>query len=415
MMRVIKDILGISRRAYERQKKILAAGDALALQKLAADTETQPEILYFLAEKGDDTARLSTAKNISTPVQAAEFLARDKSVDVRLALAERLVKLLPDLSLDKHAQLYAYVVSALKTLAEDEVVTIRAALSSTLKDYAKAPPAVVTRLARDVERAVAEPILQACAALPDDVMLDILSQHPAAWVVEAIAGRKSLTTTLTAAVVASKNDTAVQILLDNEGALFATGILESLIEEARTKNEWQKPIALRRELTVGLVRQLIGFAETAVLNVLNMRRDFEPAQRETIGAIVKRRLIYVQQAGPDETPLQKIERFAKEGQLSADLISDALSWKDKDVALYALSLLARVDIGTVKKMIDAGTARPVVALCHRAQVPMRVCVEIQQQLAKLPPKDILYARGGTEYPLEPGDITWQLEFFGIKK
>jgi uncharacterized protein (DUF2336 family) len=414
MIGFVKKLLGFDRRAYDRQKKILAAGQPQQLEKLAAQADTNPEILYFLAAKGNDAARLATAQNVSTPLQAVEFQARDKSVDVRLALADRLTKLLPDLSAEKHAQLYAFAVSALKTLAEDEVVQVRKALSSALKDYAKAPPAVVTRLAKDVEREVAEPILTGCAALPDDALLDILAQHPSGWVVEAVAQRKNLSSQVTEAVFAKNDEAASALLLANTGASFSQDLLQNIIEQARMKNEWHMPIALRPELTLSLTQRFIGFVDQAILKVLEQRRDFDPAQRDGIRSLVQRRLIYIKSADATETAEQKVLRLAKENALTTDIVEDAMAWLEKDVAIAALAVLARIDLATTKKMLDSGSARAVAALCQRAGISMRVCVEAQRNIAKIPHKDILYARGGTEYPLDPADIKWQLEFFGVK-
>src|SRR5690606_18217495 len=122
----------------------------------------------------DANVRQEVARNKSTPLQVAQALAQDKDDTVRLNLAERLTALLPHLSESQHSQLYIFTAEALGTLALDEVLKIRVALSSALKDTGNAPPKVVGQLARDVERVVSEPILRYCAALQDDDLLDIL-------------------------------------------------------------------------------------------------------------------------------------------------------------------------------------------------------------------------------------------------
>ena len=33
----------------------------------------------------------------------------------------------------------------------------------------------------------------------------------------------------------------------------------------------------------------------------------------------------------------------------------------------------------------------------------------------VPPKELIYPRDGTDYPLSQDDIDWQLEFLGLKK
>ena len=133
--------------------------------------------------------RRAVALNEATPSQADVVLAKDGSVDVRIALAKRLMDLLPNISESKQAQLYSYAVNALGTLARDEVLKVRIALSTILKDKTYTPPQVASQLARDAEQEVAEPMLRFCVALSDDDLLEIISGHPAPWVLTAIASR----------------------------------------------------------------------------------------------------------------------------------------------------------------------------------------------------------------------------------
>jgi hypothetical protein len=119
MMNWIKKILGLkSRKDYSAQKEDLKSADIKRRMTLASDSETSKDILYYLAEKDPSPkVRQAVAENRAMPVHASPILAQDREVDVRLALARRLVDLLPGLSGDKHSQLYAYAVQALGTLA----------------------------------------------------------------------------------------------------------------------------------------------------------------------------------------------------------------------------------------------------------------------------------------------------------
>jgi uncharacterized protein (DUF2336 family) len=414
MFDFLKNLFGGGGDRYETEKQKLKNGDVGELKSLAGNAKTHPEILYFLAKSENADIRRAVATNKATPVQAATLLANDQSVDVRQALAQRLCDLLPDLSPERQSQLYAYAVQALGMLAQDEVLSIRRALSSTLRDYAKAPPTVVSKLARDMEREVSEPILRFCVALPDDDLLDILASHPSPWVISAIAARAKVSEPVSEAVIDSEDIPGTTVLLNNEGAEIGESALQKIIDRARNYPEWHKPTALRPELSLNFARQLAGFVDEKILHVLEKRSDFDPKVRESIAAIVKRRLDFVRADAPNETAEDKIKRYVESKSLSAEVIQDALAWHDKDFALYSLSYLSGIHLAVVKKMISLGSARPVVALCWKAKLPMRVCIDVQQQLAKVDPRAIMYARGGTDYPLTDDEIKWQLEFFGVK-
>jgi len=415
MLSFLKSLLGGGQeKRYALQKKQLESGDGRLWLALAESPATNPEILYYLAAKGDSDVRRAVANNRATPLQASTLLAQDRSDDVRLVLARRLLKLMPGLTPEKHSQLYAFAVQALGMLAQDEMLQIRRALATALHDYAKAPPTVVARLARDVEREVAEPILRFCVALKDEELLDILSGHPAPWAIAAIANREDVSPPVVDAVIDTGDIAATTALVSNPGARMSEGALQSIVERAREHPEWHRPVALRKELSADLARQMIGFVDKVVLDVLEKRSDFDAATRRQVGAMVHRRLSYLHDAPESETAEQKAIRYIKSEKMTQEVLADALAWQERDFVIFGLAHFAEVHPQVVKRIVEAATPKPLVALCWKAKLPMRFCIELQQRLAKIAMKEVLYARGGTEYPLTVDEIKWQLEFFGIE-
>jgi hypothetical protein len=58
--------------------------------------------------------------------------------------------------------------------------------------------------------------------------------------------------------------------------------------------------------------------------------------------------------------------------------------------------------------------KPIVALCWRAGLSMRFALRLQQEMAQIPHLDLIYPRGGTDYPLSEREMTVQLDFLGLK-
>jgi len=413
MLSFFKKIFGKSTADYDAQKRKLQSGDPRALMDLAKDSGTNPEILYYLASKGTPEIRRAVAANKSTPLQAAPLLAEAREDDIRLALAARLLKLLPDLTPDKHSQLYAFTVQALGRLAEDEVLQVRRALTTVLQDYAKAPPAVVSRLARDVEREVSEPILRFCVTLSDDDLLDILSAHPAPWAISAIARRDKVSAPVAHAVIDSGDEEATTALLINTGAVMTEEVLQKIVDDAKSRPAWHRPIAMRPELSLDLARQMVGFVDKIMLEVLDQRRDFDVATRDSLHAMIKRRLAFIHDGDAHESAERKVARMAAAGTLTADAVSDALAWQEMGFVAAALGHMGGIPADKARAMIESGSVKAVVALCWKANMPMRLCIEMQQRGAGILPRDMMYAKGGTDYPMTPDEIKWQLEFFGV--
>ena len=412
MLGFFKKIFADEPVSYETQKRMLDSGEPQQLLDLARNEKTLPEILYLLAGNQSDAVRTAVAANKSTPVHAAAIIAKDKNADVRLLLASRVARLLPSLTGPEQAQLYAFAVQALGTLVQDEVTQVRKALSDALRDYAKAPPEIVARLARDVEREVAEPILRFCVALADEDLLDILSNHPASWVVNTIAERQYINEQLANAIIDTNDISAIGTLLKNPVAVIETEKLFDIVERAREYPEWHRPIALRRELSAQLAHRLSGFVDKAVLEVLEKRSDFDPETRRAVADIVKRRIAFVNES-PTEEAAARVERYAREKRLTPETIQDAMMWHDTEFATLAIAYLSAIHPQVLRRMIETRKPKPVVAFCRKANLPVRMAVEVQRYLAKVPLREIMYAKQGTDYPLNDDEVKWQLEFFGV--
>lgn len=406
----------MDRQQYEDEKKIAVSGDSGKRLTLAKNTKTHQEILYYLAEKDPDPrVRKAVAENSSMPVQVSTVLVKDRDEDVRLALAARLVDLLPDLSQDRHSQLYAFAVQALGDLALDEVLRIRVALSSTLKDLAQTPPSVAGQLARDIERQVSEPILRFCAALSDHDLLDILKSHPEGWALQAIASRDSVSEDVSKAVIEKEDESSGALLIENEGAKITHSLLEKIIEMAKKFPEWQKPTATRKMLPPSMARKLAEFVDESVRNLLEKREDFDAQTTQEITEVFRRRLDFAENAPKtDETGKEKLKRLLKDKTLDEEAISDALGMREKEFVIEALAHLLDAEAKEIKKVLYMKAPKALISIVWKAGLSMRLAFQIQRDFAHIPPKDLIYPRGGTDYPLSEEDMNWQLEFLNLK-
>ncbi len=417
-MNLIAKLFTKKPKEYAAQKESLQSAKVKERLTLAKDTKTNREILYYLAEQDPDPkVRQAVAQNTSTPEHVSPILAADDDVDVRLALAKRLMDLLPNISHDKQSQLYAFTVQALGTLALDEVLKVRLALSSTLKDHAYTPPKIAGQLARDVEREVSEPILRFCAALSDDDLLDIISRHPESWVIEAIARRDSVSEEISRAVIDVEDIQGGAALISNDGASMSEIVLKTIVKKAREFPEWQKPMAIRKSLPSDIAKQLAEFAQSSVRDLLMLRDDFDLETTEEISAIFRRRLDFASDNDTEQEPVEeRLKRAIREkGGLSEEKLSDALGMRDYDFVTGALAHLVKSDFITVKKILDMQAPKPMIALSYAAGLSMRFALKLQQTLANLQPKEIIYPKDGSDYPLTKEEIRWQLDFLGIDK
>ncbi len=405
-----------NKKRYEKEKQRIASNEKEDRLSVAKDESTHKEILYYLGEKDPDPeVRKAVASNPSSPYQISSILAQDPNPDVRMAIAERLLNLLPDLEEDKQSQLYAYAVQALGNLALDEVLKIRIALSTALKDYAYTPPKVAGQLARDVERKVAEPILLFCSALSDEDLLEILKSHPDGWAVQAIAQRDIVSEPVSEAVIDNGDKKAGAYLLSNEGALINFGLLEKIVAKAKETREWQKPIATRTNLPPDIASRLAEFADESIKQLLMERDDFNDEMRDEIAKVFRRRMEYAneKESGVENTN-QRIVKYRRQGLLNEETISDALAMRDHDLVKNAIATLASIHPNDVQRIIDLKAPKAIISLAWKAKLSMRMALQLQKDLVKVPHKDLIYPKDGTEYPFDAAEMEWQLEFLNLK-
>lgn len=400
-------------KAYERMKAMAMSPDGEVRLDLARDPEAPAELLFYLSDDDEPEILKAVAANPATPLRAAPRLARDRREDVRVLLAGKVARQLPELRPADQAALRDVAEHALEMLAADQVVRVRAAVASAIKDVDCAPPQLVARLARDIAREVAEPVLRGCAQLTDAELMDILAAREDAWVVQAIAGRPTLSAPVADAVLAADDPEADRILAGNPGAALGEGALATLADRARVDPALAEPLARRPGLPPRLALALAEHVEEAVRRVLAERTDFDAETRDAIAGVMRRRLDFARGYEGREPPGDKALRLFRAGRLNEAAVWDALAWGDRIFVRAALALLAETDAETVQRVLDTASPKAVTALAWRAGLSMRCARELQAKGARIPPRQVLNARHGTDYPLTEAEMRWQLDFFDI--
>ena len=218
-------------------------------------------------------------------------------------------------------------------------------------------------------------------------------------------------------MAASKDSAAIAALLGNASAQVREETLDRLIDRAPMVEAWHEPLCRRPALPPGAAVRLARFVADRLLGVLQARRDLDEGALAAVGEEVRRRLDEdgaaaddgkAGEAAADDTPAQQL--FAA-GKLTAEDVGRAVQAGRRSFVIDALALLADVPAALVDKVLSTRSAKGVLAISWKAKLPVRTAVEIQRRLARIRPDGILNARREGEYPLDPAEMTWQLEFF----
>jgi hypothetical protein len=154
-----------------------------------------------------------------------------------------------------------------------------------------------------------------------------------------------------------------------------------------------------------------------VQDLLAQRGDLDEETAKEVASLVRRRMEYAGEGEKrqKETPGARAARLRKEGNLTEDTLSDALGMRDHGFALAALAQMAGMDIEAVQKVMSLKAAKPIVALARRAGLSMRMALQLQKEMGQVAPKELIYPRGGTDYPFGDAELAEQLDFLGLRK
>jgi uncharacterized protein (DUF2336 family) len=380
--------------------------------ELAACVDAGEDVLHFLALNGAEATRSAVAANPAAAPKTNLALADDREESVRASLADKIGRLLPGLLTSESEHLRELTLATLNTLSRDKATAVRAALSEAIKHLDSVPKPVVQRLARDVETIVALPVLEFSPLLDDQDILEILAAARATDVFCAVARRKGLSPDASDAVVATLDTRAVATLIGNESAKLRKATLDKIVVRAAEVAELQQPLVLRADLSAGLIRKLASFVGAALIEVLAGRDGLDDETRAKLKSELKARIEQTGKGGtaPDGEKASKTQLPKKFDEAFVEAAADA---GQRDSIVAALSKMGRIDVEVVRKVLGSGSAKALTALAWRAGLGMRTAFKIQCAIMHLRGGDLLYARGGSAFPLSEDDMRWQLKYIGV--
>ncbi|MDH3240946.1 MAG: DUF2336 domain-containing protein [Alphaproteobacteria bacterium] len=422
--------------SYEESRELARHPDVEERRRLAARTDVRPEILYYLAEDPSPVVRREIALNDAAPAHADVLLARDGDEEVRCELAQKIARLTPHLSADAREQIRAMTVEALEILAQDELARVRQALAEAVKDVADAPRHVIQRLAGDAELAVAAPVLEFSPLLTDEDLLEIIESTAQSGTMTAISRRADVSGAVSEAIAQTRDERAVAALLANPSAQIREETLDWIVEGSREVETWQMPLAQRPQLPPRAARKLAEFVADQVLAMLHRREDLDADTAGLIDRAVRARIEVQPDAGEHPGPDQAddengqtgaflgahisvdrghtaeyVQKLYTSGTLNEAKLEEQLSSGNRAFVVHALALMAGMPPSLVTRIVDARSAKAITSLAWKAGLRMRFAIKLQARLANVPPREILQAKDGVDFPLSEEDMTWQLDFY----
>jgi len=390
-------------------------GDEAARVRLGSNAASPAELLYFLARDRSVTVRAAVAMNNHTPAPAEAVLANDEDDRVRAVLGRKLALIASGMGESGQIRLERVVRTLLGSLVVDETERVRAMIADVLKDLPGAPPDIIRLLAKDTSISVSEPIIRFSPLLTEDDLLQLLIAPPCPGTTSAVARRACLPAAVCDAVVATANSAAIADLLRNHSAAIREATLDLLVANAKDYMMWHEPLVRRPKLSQTSMRALSLIIVDHLLGILAERADLDPSVRTELRARLDEK-IAERQHGRHDPPLSSADALhqahtlQQEGRLTEGALTEAIRSGEEQLVAAMIAVAANVAPKIVERAVSLRSAKGLISLIWRAGFSMRCAVAVQVLLARLPPRGIVGAGTNGCFPLSADEMRWQLEF-----
>lgn len=276
-------------------------------------------------------------------------LMQDKSPQNRADVA---TKIAGDIDMNLSDQERALANDIIRLLAQDVAVTVRRALSETLKEATNLPHDVALTLAKDVDD-VALPLLECSKILSEDELIALIKSGSEKKQ-SAIARRDDVTDNITGALMEHGGEGSVAALMRNNQADLSDDRINQALNRFGNSEEVQSALLGRESLPSGVAERLVSVISDSLLQQVLKRADVP--DEVAIDVLMRtreqaRQKLIVGDGGASDGLMELILNLDKAGHLTEALLFRALCLGDLDFYEAALSYKSGLPLTNARMLI----------------------------------------------------------------
>ena len=296
-------------------------------------------------------------------------LLHEDSATVRAEVAAKVAREIDNQHLTQDELALAQDIARL--MARDVELTVRRALSDSLRRARRLPHDVALRLAADVD-AVSLPILSESPVLTDADLLEILrGATPARQ--QAIAGRPNLSEPVCHAVVDSAPEPAVVALMHNATAQIGAPSLDRALDRFAGSGAVTAGMTQRRVLPIGVAERLVTLVSDRMREYLVSHHELPSHAASDIVLRGRERALLQLARGSSREELHRLVRqMHRHRRLTPSLVLRAICSGDMAFFITALAVMAHVPVNNAALLVDDAGGRGLASLCGKAGLPARL-------------------------------------------
>ncbi len=260
----------------------------------------------------------------------------------------------------------------MQIMADDATEQVRRALAVTLQNSPHLPRDLAVKLAEDID-SIAMPILASSPVLTDDDLIDVVRSGAAVRQM-AIAGRKSVSTSVVHVMTKEARESAVAVLSSNNGAKFDRESFGATIDRFGKNTKVTDALITRDVLPIHVAEKLVALVSDEALTRLAKRHELPPqlAVELAEGARERATIDLVDQAGRTGDMQRFVQQLHLNARLTPSIIMRGLCMGHIRFVEWSLAELAGVPHSRTWLMVHDAGALGLRAIFERAGLPGRL-------------------------------------------
>jgi uncharacterized protein (DUF2336 family) len=256
-----------------------------------------------------------------------------------------------------------------RVMARDAEVRVREALAANLKSNPNLSRDIAVILARDVD-SVSVPMLSFSEVLTADDLVEIVNAQSSFAKMEAIAGRKAVDESVSAALVERGSERVVARLVSNPGAQVSEPSLHRVVDRFGDSEAVQVPLVHRAALPVTVTERLVTHVADHLRSYLLSKHEIsadvamdlvlQSRERATVGLAI---------GVADDALAALVRQLAAGGRLTASLVLRAICMGNLRFFEHALAALAGIPLGNVRALVHETSGAGLRALWTKGGLP----------------------------------------------
>lgn len=262
----------------------------------------------------------------------------------------------------------AMAQEVVRLMAKDVEASVRLALSQNLRRAVRVPHDVALQLANDIE-SVALPILLESEVLTDQDLISIIAKG-SSQKHEAIAGRVTVSATVSDAIITSAGEKAVSKLMENNGAQISEISYDKAINRFESNETVKEAIVRRNTLPVTVAERMTMIVSERLRDYLVSHHELSTSVASDLVLQSRERTIIELATGSTEDEIIKlVTQMQDNGRLTPSIVLRALCMGDILFFEAAMATRAGIPLLNARILIHDGGQLGLKTLYDRASMP----------------------------------------------